>query len=233
MNPEKVDGVRAMLPVLIGVVPFALVTGAASVHQGLAVSEAVAFSLFAFSGAAQVTATQLMGEGASVPVVVATALVINLRFLFYSAALAPLLASYGARTRLAAAYVMTDHAFALTERRATRDRASPGIGTFYLAAALTFWCTWQVCNFLGALVEGVLPSDTFLTFAVPLSFLALLVPTLISRARAVACLAAAAVAVLLRGAPTGSNILIAIVVGIAAGHALRDRRATAGRVEES
>lgn len=219
-----------MLPILIGVLPFALVAGAAGVQNGLTVLETVSFSMLAFAGAAQITAAQLMGAGASVVVVVVTAVVINLRFLLYSADLSRMLPPQPTGRRLGSAYVITDHAYAVSERR---SRAGGGpLEVFYLAAALTFWVTWQSANLVGAAIGSRLPVDSVLTFAVPLSFLGLLVPALTSSARGVACVTAAVVAVVARDAPAGSGVLLAILAGLVAGALARRVRRGGGRDDD-
>jgi predicted branched-subunit amino acid permease len=208
-----------MLPILIGVTPFALVAGAAGVQNGLSVLETVGFSMFAFAGAAQISAAQLIGADAPIAVVIITAVVINLRFLLYSADLSRLLPDAPLGSRLISAYVITDHAYALTERRGRAGGVQ--LGTFYMGAAVTFWLTWQICNVVGAGIGARLPADSVLTFAVPLSFLGLLVPALNSSGRGVACVVAAIVAVAAHDAPAGSGVLLAIVAGLIAGSVFR------------
>lgn len=218
-----------MLPVLIGIAPFAAVAGLAGTHNGFSIVETAAFSLLAFAGAAQIAAVDLIGNGAGVGVVIATALVINLRFIVYSATLAPLFGNATLLQRLAGSYLLVDHAIPLTltrtDGRPRRERVA-----FYLGACLVFWLTWQVCALVGSLL-GSLPDTGVIAFAVPVSFLALLAPQLAVRPRAFAAVVAAAVAVTCAGLPANAGMMLGTAAGIATGVAFGWR--TAGRKAES
>ncbi len=213
------DGVRASIPLLVGAVPFGLVTGVSAVEAGLGPLGSTAWSVVVFAGAAQLAAYALIGSGASVVVVVATALVVNARFVLYSVSLAPHLAHLDRRRRLLAAYLLTDQAY-LTAVVRYRDGLDPASRwRFYLGAGWSLWATWLVATLVGALVGGVLPDSLPLGFAVPLAFLAMLVPTITGRPTLVAALVGAAVAVV--AAPLGSAaLLLSALCGIGAGSAL-------------
>ena len=213
------DGVRASVPLLVGAVPFGLVAGVAAVEVGLGALGSTAWSVLAFAGAAQLAAYGLIGTGASVAVVVATALVVNARLVLYSVSIAPHLAGLGRWRRLLAAYLLTDQAYVVSLvrfRQGGLDLA--GRWRFYLGAGLGLWVTWQVSTLAGALLGGALPESLPLGSAVPLAFLALLVPTVTDRPTLVAALVGGAVAVLV--APLGPPaLLLAALCGIGAGAA--------------
>ncbi|AKS33817.1 hypothetical protein AFA91_20160 [Mycolicibacterium goodii] len=215
-------GAVAVAPILLGIVPFAAVAGLAGTHNGLSVWETAAFSILAFAGAAQVAAVDLIGAGASAGVVIATALVINLRFVVYSATLAPLFEGARLRRRLLGSYLLVDHAVPLTLARNDahlRDRVS-----FYLGACLSFWLTWQVSSAAGSLL-GSLPETGVVAFAVPVSFLALLGPQLTQRPKICAAAVAASVAVLCAGLPANLGMILGTLAGLFAGVAVGWRRA--------
>src|SRR5512134_2205284 len=104
---------RAMTPPLIGLVPFGMVTGVVSTAAGLTPIETMAMSVATFSGIVHVVSAQLYAAGAPLAVIVATAAVLSLRLVMYSAGLAPLLAHVPLRWKLAVSYFLTDHAYAL------------------------------------------------------------------------------------------------------------------------
>jgi predicted branched-subunit amino acid permease len=212
-----------MLPILIGIAPFAAVAGLAGTHNGFTVVETAAFSLLAYAGAAQVAALDLIGNGAGAGVVIATALIINVRFIVYSASLAPMFADATVRQRTIGSYLLVDHAVPLTLTRtegwSRRDQVA-----FYSGACLVFWVTWQICSFVGSLL-GSLPDSGVLAFAVPISFLALLAPQLTERPKALAALVAAVVAVTCAGLPANLGMMLGTVAGIATGTAFGWRAA--------
>lgn len=224
---QALRGARAMLPVLLGIVPFAAVAGLAGTQNGLAPYETAAFSLLAYAGAAQVAALALVGDGATVGVVVATALVINLRFAVYSAALAPMFRQVGPLTRLLGSYALVDHAVALTTERT--DEAVPARQrvAFYLGACAPFWLTWQTFSFLGSLL-GAVPAAAVLAFAVPLSFVGLLGPQLKSAPAVVAACVAGIVAVVARDVPANAGMMAGTAAGLVAGTVVGWRGVTRG-----
>ncbi len=220
------SGIVAMLPILIGIVPFAAVAGLAGTHNGLSIIETAAFSLLAFAGAAQIAAVELIGNGAGAGVVIVTALVINLRFIVYSATLAPVLGQASFRERLVCSYLLVDHAVPLTLTR-TEGKSPRARVAFYLGACTAFWCTWQVCSLVGSLL-GSLPNTGFVTFAVPVSFLALLAPQLTQRPRAFAAIVAAVVATTCTSLPANVGMMLGTAAGIGTGVAFGWRSASNG-----
>lgn len=217
------DGARAMLPVLIGIAPFAAVAGLAGTHNGLSIIETAAFSLLAFAGAAQIAAVDLIGAGAGAGVVIATALIINLRFIVYSATLAPMFGNATLGERVVGSYLLVDHAVPLTLTR-TEGRPRREQVAFYLGACAVFWSTWQVCSLIGSFL-GALPDAGVIAFAVPVSFLALLAPQLTHRPRALAAVVAGVVAVACAGLPANVGMMLGTAAGIATGVAVGWRAA--------
>src|SRR5512142_713866 len=82
-------GVRAELPLLVGVFPFGLIYGALALSTGLSPAAAQLMSSILFAGSAQLAAVQLIHRAAPVLVVVVTVAMINLRHVLYSASMAP------------------------------------------------------------------------------------------------------------------------------------------------
>lgn len=208
-------GVRAVAPVLLGIAPFGLVAGAAAVDVGLPVSGAVALSVVVFAGASQLAAIGLLAQGAPAVVIVLTALVINARLVMYSASLAPYVRGERLEWRALAAYLLTDQAYALSVTRFATDDVPRR--WFYLGTAVPLWVVWQVCTVAGALAGARIPESVPLAFAVPLTFLALLVPAVKDRPTAAAALVGGAVAMLGIGLPYNLGLLAGALTGIVAG----------------
>src|SRR5581483_1684566 len=212
-------GARAVAPMLIGVVPFGLVVGATSVSHHLGTGAAMGLSTIVFAGASQLAVLQTLAGGGSAIVAAIAAWTINLRILLYSASLAPELPHESTARRLGAAYFLTDQAYAVSITR-WKVEHSPAEGrlSFYMGAGVTLWVVWEIATLVGALVGSAVPSDVPLDFAIPLVFLVLLIPTLISVPAVVAAAAGggAAVAAAELGAG-GLYIVVGAAVGIAAG----------------
>lgn len=212
------DALADTAPMLIGVVPFGLVAGAAPIAAGLATGHAVGLSMFLFAGASQLAVADVLGSGGGVAIAVLTAVTINLRLLLYSASLAPPLAHESLRARLAAGYFLVDQVYALSVVRwdGTDDRRDRL--PYYFAGALLLWASWQATTVVGALMGSSVPEDIPLDFAVPLVFLVLLVPVVDKRPSLAAAVVGGAAAVL--SAELGADrlaIMVGSLAGIAAG----------------
>jgi predicted branched-subunit amino acid permease len=210
-------GIKTMLPVQIGIVPFGLICGLAAVSAGMPPSAAVGMSVIMFSGTAQLVAAQLYGAGAPALVIVVSCLVVSLRFLMYSAALAPHFKSLPERWRISLSYLLTDQVFAATIRRFHQQPGDPGHASFFLGAGGTLWVVWQIANAIGIFVGSLVPPSWSLDFAVPLSFIALVAPLLRNRATIAAALAGGYGAIALNALPMKLGMIAGGLVGIAAG----------------
>ena len=144
-------GVKDMLPILVGVVPFGLVAGAAVIHAGQGLAEAIGMSVIVFAGASQIIATTLFGDHAPLWVALVTALIVNSRMFIYSTSIAPLSRR---RARVAAA-VPRLHA-RRSELRAVmtqgRFRDDIDVVPYYVGAWAALASTWQVTSIAGALL---------------------------------------------------------------------------------
>jgi 4-azaleucine resistance transporter AzlC len=210
------DGTRAAAPVLVGVVPFGLIAGAAAVDVGLTGLQAVGLSVFVFAGASQLAAIELLGQDAPIAVVVVAALVINLRMLMYSASIAPHFRDAATRWRAGLAYLLTDQAYALSITRFDADRPVRR-RWYYLGCAVPLWGVWQVCTVIGVVLGARVPASLPLDFAVPLTFLALLVPAIDDRASAAAAAVGGSGAVVGAGLPLNLGLVVGAVAGVLAG----------------
>ena len=213
---DLLAGVRDVSPLMLGIVPFALVAGIATVDAGYSLAEALGLSVIVFAGASQLAALDLLGADAPLAVVIGTAVVINIRLVMYSASIAPYFSRYDTRLRAGLAYLLTDQAYALSvaefERSPDRIR-----WRYYLGVAASLWVVWQIGTVIGVAVGAGVPDAWGLTFAVPLVFLALLVPAMKDRPTTAAGLVGGTVAVATAGLPLNLGLLAGAVCGVGAG----------------
>lgn len=215
-------GAKAVAPQLIGVVPFGLVAGATPTDGGLGVGAAAGFSTIVFAGASQLAAIDVLSNGGTVLVAVLAAWTINLRMMLYSASLAPYLTRDKLRWRMLASYLLVDQVYALAVTRWT-DPDDPVSAPqaripFMVGAGLLLWTSWQTMTLLGAAIGAAVPDSLPLSFAVPLVFLVLLVPSVSSRPAAVATLGGGLGAVVAAELGAGhASLMIGAFIGIAGG----------------
>ena len=220
-------GARDAVAVIVAYIPFALTVGAAMANADVPALVAWSSSPLLFGGAGQLLSVQLLGAGAGSAVTVMAALVVNARFLLYSAALAPHVADWPRRGRWAAAYLLADPVYALA---AARFAASGGAGSarermaYYAGVGVTLWSAWLLLTGLGMLLAGALPAGLRLDLAAPLTFLLLLLPMLRGRASVAAAVAGGLAATAAAGLPLGLNVLVGAVAGVVAGILAGGRR---------
>ena len=128
---EFIAGVKAELPITLGVIPFGMIYGVLAMGAGLPASAAMAMSSIVFAGSAQFVAAQLFRSGTPGLVIVLTAFVVNLRHMLYSASVAPT-SRISPQWKWLLAYLLTDEAYAvaITRYNRTRLQLPTGTGTF-------------------------------------------------------------------------------------------------------
>src|SRR5690606_3457831 len=93
------QGFLAVIPLISGIIPFGAVMGSAFAEANLSFFQAMVMNMSMYAGAAQLATTELMKIHTATFVVVTTGIIINLRFLLYSAAMAPYLEKSGFWTK--------------------------------------------------------------------------------------------------------------------------------------
>ncbi len=206
-----------MTPVLIGIVPFGMVCGIGAIAAGASPFAALAMSAIMFSGAAQIIASQLLAAGAPLLVIVLSCLVVGLRFLVYSAAMAPYLRPLDHRWRNVLSFVLTDQAFAGTLQRFRDSDDLDANASYFLGGGALLWVVWQIATLAGILVGQVIPASWQLEFVVPLCFLAVLAPLLRDRVTLLVVVVTGVAAIALDNMPMRLSMICAGLIGIAAG----------------
>jgi predicted branched-subunit amino acid permease len=209
-------GARAMMPWLAGIVPFGVAIGFSAAQADIPTLAGWLTGPLIFSGSAQAAAIGMLDAGAAPAVVIAAALIINIRLIFYSAAMARHWRSTPWWWRLVAAYLLIDPSFAVGldgYGRLDRDRAH----AYYFGGAALLWVSWLAAIGAGATAGAVLPAWLHLEFVMPLFLIGEAVPKLVRPAQRRAIFAAAAVALLALSAPLQLGIALAIAAGIVAG----------------
>ena len=202
---------------LLGIIPFGVITGVAMVASGITPPAAMAMSLAVFAGASMVASAQLLASGSPALLVILATLFINLRFMMYSASLRLHFAEAPLGRRLAVAYLTADNVYGLMLARFSEHPEDPGKFDYFLGAGLVVWFAWQAAVLAGVLIGAGVPAAWRLEFAAPLAFVAMTIPLLRDSAMVAAAVAAAAVIAFSQGFPLKLNILLAAAVGIAVG----------------
>lgn len=214
---EFLWGVRAELPLLVGVVPFGMIYGILALSAGLSRFEAQTMSAVIFAGTAQLITVQLAGLGTPALVIILTGFVVNLRHALYSASVAPHIRHLSPAWKGLLAYLLTDEAYAVTIAHYLAPTEPRYKHWFFLGAGLTLWTSWQLSTAAGIFLGAQVPASWGLDFTLALTFIALVVPLIKDRPTLLAALAAGIVALLGVGLPYRLNLMAAALAGILAG----------------
>ncbi|HXD10050.1 MAG TPA: AzlC family ABC transporter permease [Anaerolineales bacterium] len=217
-------GVRAEIPLLIGVFPFGMIYGALALNAGLSNLAAQMMSSLVFAGSAQFITTQLVHDATPGLVIILTIAVVNLRHMLYSASLAPYLASLSMRWKILLSYLLTDEAYAPSILHYEKVGSQPFSHWFVLGAGLVLWTNWQISTALGIFLGKAIPDSWSLDFALPLTFIAMVVPVLKNRPMIAAALSAGVVALVAYPLPYRLGLILAALVGIVVGTLLEKNK---------
>ena len=208
-------GARELLPAGPGVFAWGLVTGVAMVKSGLTVGQALGLSLAAYAGSAQLAALPLIAAVAPVWLVTLTALVVNLRFVVYSAITRGHFAHLGAGRRLWLGYIVGDVMFVKFTTLLAREPDYPHRVPYYVGGAVCNWVLWQISSIVGILAADAIPATWGLELAGTLALIALVVP-LCNRWPALGgVVVAGTVAVLAHALPLRLGLLAGMASGMA------------------
>jgi 4-azaleucine resistance transporter AzlC len=215
---EFLAGVRAELPIAVGVIPFGLIYGVVALASGLPPWPAVAMSSLVFAGSAQFLGARLIGMATPGLLVVLTTFIVNVRHALYAFSLAPYLQERMRGWRWVLAYLLTDEAYAVTILHYRQEETAGGPRHwFWLGSGLTLWLVWQLSTVAGVVLGAEVPASWQLDFALPLTFIGILVPTLKERPTQAAALAAGWMAVLAFALPYKLGLILATLAGILVG----------------
>jgi predicted branched-subunit amino acid permease len=215
-------GFRAGLPTLFGIAAWGMVVGIAMVKAGLSVPQATGMTLLVFAGSAQLASLPLIAANAPIWVIFATALVVNLRFVIFSALLAPHFAHLPWRQRFALGYISGDMTVALFLQRFPDEAFVPGKLSYLKGLMYPNWAAWQVGSIAGVLLGSAVPAQWGLGFAGTLAILCITVPLVVNKAALCGVLVAGAVAVVAAGLPYKLGLLAAVAVGMLAAMAVEE-----------
>ena len=216
-HPEFRRGAREMSGIALGIAAWGLVTGVAMAESGLGVPLAVVMSLLVFSGTAQLASLPLIGGGAPMWMVWATALCVNLRFVIFSLQWRPYWLHLPARRRALVAYFCADLNLVTFLRRFPEPRPAPEQWPYFWGGTAVNWGAWQLSSLLGIALAHQLPVQWGLGFAGTMALLAIIYTLISDRATLVAAVVGACAAVAAYGLPLRSNILVAVAAAVTIG----------------
>ena len=226
-NPAAIDAVersayreafKLCAAAMPGIGAWGMVTGMAMVKSGLTVWQALGMTLAAFAGSAQLASLPLIAANAPIWIVFATAMVVNLRFVIFSAAIGPHFAHLPWYRRIWHGYFTGDLTMGFFPQRFPASSVHQPAGKlgFFNGIGYPNWFAWQIGSITGILLGSQIPESWNIGFAGTLALLAVLIPLTINRAALAGVAVAGAVAVLAIDLPFRLGLLLAVILGMVA-----------------
>jgi predicted branched-subunit amino acid permease len=208
------EGFRAGLPSLFGISAWGVVVGVAMIKSGLSIPQSIGMSVLVFAGSAQLASLPLIAANAPVWVVFVTALVVNLRFVIFSALLAPHFAHLPWKQRLLFGYTTGDMTVAMFLQRFPTETPAPGKLSYLKGLMYPNWVAWQSGSVAGILLGSAVPPEWGLGFAGTLAMICIMTPLVVNKAALCGVLVAGAVAVGASALPYKLGLLAAVLAGM-------------------
>lgn len=216
-----------MLPITTGVIPFGAVVGTVSSEAGLSFFQTMSMNSLMYAGAAHLASVDLMSKHAAGLVVIMTGLIINLRFLLYSAAMSPVLQNEKWYLKLFCAYSLTDQSYAAMMAHQDKLQTNHQSILFYLGGAICMMIAWTSSVVAGYAFGNFAPTSWALDYAVPLSFVALVIPTIKNKNYVMVAGFSFIVSILLQGLPYRLGLIATALLSISLAAILTRKRAQA------
>ena len=207
-------GMLDIAPHMLSVIPFGIICGAIGVDLGFNPYLVYAMSIIIFGGASQIVFLQLLSGGASSLVAVTSVGVINSRHLLYGAVLSEYLEKLSFIKKLLISYVVVDQGFAESNKFFKKNKTEQYLHYHLLGTGITMWICWQIATLAGIILGSFVPEELGLKFAIPLTFIAIVVQDLKKIDHVIVMLVCGISSLLFFEAPFKSYILISPVIAL-------------------
>ena len=207
-------GMLDIAPHMLSVIPFGIICGAIGVDLGFNPYLVYAMSIIIFGGASQIVFLQLLSGGASSLVAVTSVGVINSRHLLYGAVLSEYLEKLSLIKKLLISYVVVDQGFAESNKFFKKNKTEQYLHYHLLGTGITMWVCWQIATLAGIILGSFVPEELGLKFAIPLTFIAIVVQDLKKIDHVIVMLVCGISSLLFFEAPFKSYILISPVIAL-------------------
>jgi predicted branched-subunit amino acid permease len=214
---EFLDGMRDETPLILGVFPFGVVFGVLGVEAGMDPLAVFFMSSIVFGGASQIIFAQMASAGTGFFIIAGTVGVVNLRHVLYSATMVEYLSHLPLRWKVLLSYLLTDEAFVISNNRMQNRPRGAHMHYHLLGTGMTLWTSWQIATLAGIIIGAAIPPSLGLSFAIPLTFLAIAAPQIKYLPNLIAFATAGCVALLGQNLLWNTGVIVAAITGIIGG----------------
>jgi len=181
------EGAKDTFPLIVGAIPFGIIFGTLATTAGLSFVATMGMSMFVFAGASQFVCLSL--------------LVAN-----------PL-------WKILLAFGLTDETFAVAVNRYNQKDGVPGKHYYNLGSMVFMYTNWNLCTIIGFTAGNAFPgiSHWGLDFAMPATFIGIVIPYLVSKPMWASVITAGTVSIMAGGLPHKLGLMVAALAGVTAG----------------
>lgn len=211
MNKHFLLGVKASIPVCLGVIPVGISFGLLAVQAGLSGFEAIFMSVMVMAGAAQLMSISMITQEAAMSAIILGTFFINLRHIVMSSSVMQRLKGTTLLQRLVGFFALCDESFAIYSL--SKDDSYP----FLLGSNSALYGTFVSSTVIGCLMTSFLPQIVIASFGVAFyaAFLGLLLPRIKHNIRLTVLVVTTAALnwLLQRFFPASWSVILAMVLG--------------------
>jgi predicted branched-subunit amino acid permease len=211
------EGVRTFSPAVLATFSWGLVTGVAMTKSVLTVPQALGMTFLVYAGSSQLAVLPLFAAKLPIWTILLTAAMVNLRFVIFSAGLAPHFSYLPLKRRLVLGYFNGDIIYLMFSKQNFPTGWQPGKEAFFWGLAVSSWCSWQVSSVLGILLASLIPDNWGLELAGTLALIPLIVSAIATRSTLAAVAVASVVALLAFDLPYRFGLPLAVFAALIAG----------------
>jgi 4-azaleucine resistance transporter AzlC len=214
------EGFKATAPLSLGIASFAIAYGLLARKAGLSLFTLTLMSLLVFAGAAQFLTISMLMTGTPFILILFTTFIVNSRYFLMGASLGSYTRKWGTKWQIFLSFLLCDESYALTIAYFAKNDPDK---YYQLGVSLGLYIEWAIFTVIGGLTGSFLgdPQTWGLDFALPATFIVLLVPMITTWKHVTVCLATAVFSVIgLLFLPTKWYIPFAAVLGTIVGGVL-------------
>jgi len=218
-------GIMAMMPLNLAVLPWGILCGSLAIQRGFTVTEAILMPVLVFAGAVQLVVIELMNDNAPLATILFTAFIISSRHFLYGLALRDKIKKLPFKWRGSLGFLLTDELFSLSgSAKALQGKLQL---VYALAAGASFYICWLLWNIIGIVAGSYLPDLTNigLDFAIAVTFIALVIPSITNIAMLVTVVVAGVLSVVFKLMNWELGLVLASLIAMYCGYLTVNKRA--------
>jgi predicted branched-subunit amino acid permease len=153
-------------------------------------------------------------------VMISSVAVINSRHFLYGAVLSQYLNKLNCYWKILLGYLMTDQAFIVSLSYFKKNYKKKNAHFHMLGSGFTLWFLWQLSTLVGIILGNVLPEELGLTFAIPLTFLSLIISELKKLDHLIVIMTSGIISLITYNFPFKIYIIISVLIALCVAYIL-------------